>query len=168
MKKETDPNKAASDARADRLNSWVKTHYRNQQEFIDKFGLNQGEIANIIGKKRVIGERKARKLEDQTDIPFMYLDGSTQEYHDDQEWMEKSPSNQIYYEDKNFDSNDRRLRVLEILKKIDKIKADGNVSSIEIMAIDLLLDSTFRTVEDLIKNISNSTSQNETTTQKTG
>ena len=61
MTKDIDPNKAASDARADRLNSWVSTHYRNQQEFIEKFGLNQGEISNIIKKKRVIGERKLIK-----------------------------------------------------------------------------------------------------------
>lgn len=70
-----DPNKIASDARADRLKTWIDTHYENQQSFIDKFDLNQGEISNIIQKKRVIGERKARKLESQTDIPTMYLDG---------------------------------------------------------------------------------------------
>ena len=75
MNRDNDFNKASSDARADRLASWVKTHYRNKQEFIDKFGLNQGEITNIIAKKRVIGERKARKLESQTDIPHMHLDG---------------------------------------------------------------------------------------------
>lgn len=70
-----DLNKTASDARADRLKTWIDTHYDNQQAFIDRFDLNQGEISNIIQKKRVIGERKARKLESQTDIPAMYLDG---------------------------------------------------------------------------------------------
>ena len=75
MPKTYDLNKASSDARADKLDSWVKTHYRNQREFVEKFGLNQGEISNLIQKKRVLGERKARKLEEQTDIPDMYLDG---------------------------------------------------------------------------------------------
>lgn len=70
-----DLNKAASDARAERLESWVTLHYKNQQEFVDKFELNQGEISNIIKKKRVLGERRARKLEQQTDIPPMYLEG---------------------------------------------------------------------------------------------
>lgn len=45
-----DPNKIASDARADRLKTWIDTHYENQQSFIDKFDLNQGEISNIIKK----------------------------------------------------------------------------------------------------------------------
>lgn len=79
MNKVSDLNKAASNARADRLKAWVENHYESQQAFIDKFELNQGEISNIIQKKRVIGERKARKLEQQTDIPLMYLDGLNQE-----------------------------------------------------------------------------------------
>lgn len=76
MNNSIDINKAASDARAEKLEAWVKLHYKSQQEFIDKFELNQGEISNIIKKKRVIGERKARKLESQTDMPTMYLDGA--------------------------------------------------------------------------------------------
>lgn len=75
MSKASDLSKAASDARAEKLEAWVKIHFDSQQAFIDKFHLNQGEISNIIKKRRVLGERRARKLEQQANMPAMYLDG---------------------------------------------------------------------------------------------
>lgn len=75
MNTSTDLNKAASDARADRLAAWIDNNYPSQRAFVEKFELNQGEISAIVGKRRVLGERKARKLESQTNMPSMYLDG---------------------------------------------------------------------------------------------
>lgn len=69
--------KTLSNHRADRLTLWIATYYDGiQAKFIDKFDLNQGEISQMLLKKRVIGEKKARKLEEQTDIPPMWLDAS--------------------------------------------------------------------------------------------
>ncbi len=138
MNKEIDPNKAASDARAERLDSWVKDHYRTKQEFIDKFGLNQGEITNIISKKRVIGERKARKLESQTDIPDMYLEGivfSKGDYVLESEYPEKN----------------RYPRFIEISKKIDELKKEKKLSDAELLAIDIVINNALQTVDQMIE-----------------
>ncbi|ENU83061.1 hypothetical protein F974_01893 [Acinetobacter sp. CIP 102159] len=143
MNRDNDFNKASSDARADRLASWVKTHYRNKQEFIDKFGLNQGEITNIIAKKRVIGERKARKLESQTDIPYLYLDG----VDTDQAML----GNSVTFAEDSYIIASRFPKLAEILKKIDKLEKDKKLSAAELIAIDTSLNNALNNVEDLIE-----------------
>ena len=159
MNKEIDPNKAASDARADRLASWVKTHYRNKQEFIDKFGLNQGEITNIIAKKRVIGERKARKLESQTDIPHMYLDGL--------DGGNLTMLGVSVTED-NQAIGSRYSRFIQLCKKIDVLENNKKLSAAELIAIDLVLNNAFRTVDDMVEILTKPPSNSEITAQKTG
>lgn len=65
----------ASDNRADRLKSWIDTYYGGvQARFIEKFDLKQSEISQIINKSRVCGEKKARDIEDKSDIPEGWLD----------------------------------------------------------------------------------------------
>ncbi|WP_353170905.1 hypothetical protein [Acinetobacter rudis] len=140
MTKDLDPNKAASDARADRLNSWVTTHYRNQQEFIEKFGLNQGEISNIIKKKRVIGERKARKLESQTDMPEMYLDGSDSGF--------------VLAETPLLDSSQsgvRYAKFMHICQTIDSLEQDKKLSTQDIQMIEFVINHAETALSDLLE-----------------
>lgn len=146
MTKDTDPNKAASDARADRLDSWVKTHYRNKQQFIEKFGLNQGEITNIIAKKRVIGERKARKIESQTDIPNMYLDGLDLD-------LDLAMDSASVVED-SYVLDSKYPKLVQICKKIDELEKNKMVSDAELMAINVVLNNALDTVEDMIELLS--------------
>ena len=126
MNRDNDFNKASSDARADRLASWVKTHYRNKQEFIDKFGLNQGEISNIIKKKRVIGERKARKLELQTDIPEMYLDGVNTSTTDGDKAL-----------DVQLPNSPRYVKFMHLCQTIDNLDMDKKLSDQDLKMIQL-------------------------------
>lgn len=142
MTKDIDPNKAASDARADRLDSWVKTHYRNKQQFIEKFGLNQGEITNIIAKKRVIGERKARKIESQTDIPDMYLDGLD---------SANVTVDSISVIEDSYVIGSKYPKIVQICKKIDELENDKKISAAELMAINVVLNNAIDTVEDMIE-----------------
>ena len=66
----------ASDLRSDRLKQWIDSHYDGvQARFIDKFDLKQSEISQIINKSRVCGEKKARDIEEKSDIPSGWLDG---------------------------------------------------------------------------------------------
>lgn len=142
MTKDIDPNKAASDARADRLDSWVKTHYRNKQQFIEKFGLNQGKITNIIAKKRVIGERKARKIESQTDIPDMYLDGLD---------SANVTVDSISVIEDSYVIGSKYPKIVQICKKIDELENDKKISAAELMAINVVLNNAIDTVEDMIE-----------------
>ena len=140
MTKDIDPNKAASDARADRLNSWVSTHYRNQQEFIEKFGLNQGEISNIIKKKRVIGERKARKLESQTDIPEMYLDGANSASVDSNKTIDVvQPTNSPRY-----------TKFMHICQTIDNLEKDRKISDQDLQMIAFVINHAETALDDLL------------------
>lgn len=140
MTKDIDPNKAASDARADRLNSWVSTHYRNQQEFIEKFGLNQGEISNIIKKKRVIGERKARKLELQTDIPEMYLDGVNTSTTDGDKALDVQPSNSPRY-----------AKFMHLCQTIDNLERDKKLSEQDLKMIAFVINHAETALDDLLE-----------------
>ena len=160
MNRDNDFNKASSDARADRLASWVKTHYRNKQEFIDKFGLNQGEITNIIAKKRVIGERKARKLESQTDIPHMHLDGL------DGSLSMLGESVSVVEDDHTIGS--RYAKFIQICKKIDDLENNKKLSPADLMTIDLVLNNVFRALDDMVEMHTKPLSQSEITAQKTG
>lgn len=65
----------ASDNRSDRLKLWIDEHYGGvQARFIEKFDLKQSEISQIINKSRVCGEKKARDIENKSDIPENWLD----------------------------------------------------------------------------------------------
>ncbi|OTG80793.1 hypothetical protein B9T31_15950 [Acinetobacter sp. ANC 4558] len=141
MTKDIDPNKASSDARADRLNSWVTIHYRNQQEFIEKFGLNQGEISNIIKKKRVIGERKARKLESQTDIPKMYLDGIDSTVKQQSE----APVDSQAITCSKYD------KLIQICKTIDTLENDKKLSSQDLQMISFVINHAETALDDLLE-----------------
>lgn len=140
MTKDIDPNKAASDARADRLNSWVSTHYRNQQEFIEKFGLNQGEISNIIKKKRVIGERKARKLELQTDIPKMYLDGI------DSSTINGNKAIDVI----QLANSPRCTKFMHICQIIDDLEKDKKLSDQDLKMIAFIINHAETALDDLL------------------
>lgn len=136
MSKDYDLNKASSDARADKLDSWVKTHYKNQREFVEKFGLNQGEISNLIQKKRVLGERKARKLEQQTDMPIMYLDG-------------KEEANSEYQTGNSLTK--RYDKFVELCKFLDTLQLDKTISSSDLDDIDIVLDNAIRTINEMVE-----------------
>ena len=140
MTKDIDPNKAASDARADRLNSWVSTHYRNQQEFIEKFGLNQGEISNIIKKKRVIGERKARKLELQTDIQEMYLDGVNTSTTDGDKAL-----------DVQLPNSPRYVKFMHLCQTIDNLDRDKKLSDQDLKMIAFVINHAETALDDLLE-----------------
>ena len=135
MPKNYDLNKASSDARADKLDSWVKTHYKNQREFVEKFGLNQGEISNLIQKKRVLGERKARKLEQQTDIPEMYLDGRCEVNTEDVAQTELSG---------------RYAEFIDFCGKLEALGQTKQLSTIDLDDIDIVLDNAIRTINEMI------------------
>ena len=136
MPKTYDLNKASSDARADKLDSWVKTHYRNQREFVEKFGLNQGEISNLIQKKRVLGERKARKLEEQTDIPDMYLDGR------DVLTTEAVPQHEL---------STRYKKIIDFCMSLDVLHESKSLSNNDLDDIDLVLDNAIRTINEMVE-----------------
>ena len=135
MPKNYDLNKASSDARTDKLDSWVKTHYKNQREFVEKFGLNQGEISNLIQKKRVLGERKARKLEQQTDIPEMYLDGRCEVNTEDVAQTKLSG---------------RYAEFIDFCGKLEALGQTKQLSTIDLDDIDIVLDNAIRTINEMI------------------
>lgn len=135
MSKDHDLNKASSDARADKLDSWVKTHYKNQREFVEKFGLNQGEISNLIQKKRVLGERKARKLEEQTDIPTMYLDGK------DTADIELKIQSIL---------NKRHDKLIELCKSLDSLQERNLLSDGDLDDINIVFDNAIRTINEMV------------------
>lgn len=136
MSKTYDLNKASSDARADKLDSWVKTHYRNQREFVEKFGLNQGEISNLIQKKRVLGERKARKLEEQTDIPKMYLDGR------DESFTEAVAQKKV---------SARYERFIDFCINLDTLHDNKSLTNSDLDNIDIVLDNAIRTINEMVE-----------------
>lgn len=136
MPKTYDLNKASSDARADKLDSWVKTHYRNQREFVEKFGLNQGEISNLIQKKRVLGERKARKLEEQTDIPDMYLDGR------DESFTEVAAQNKL---------SARYEKFIDFCMNLDALHENNSLTNSDLDDIDIILDNAIRTINEMVE-----------------
>ncbi|WP_159515843.1 hypothetical protein [Acinetobacter sp. 18QD2AZ41W] len=135
MSKDHDLNKASSDARADKLDSWVKTHYKNQREFVEKFGLNQGEISNLIQKKRVLGERKARKLEEQTDIPAMYLDGKD---------VVVSESKTQSILSKRYD------RLIDLCQSLDTLQENKLLSDSDLDDINIVFDNAIRTINEMV------------------
>jgi phage repressor protein C with HTH and peptisase S24 domain len=64
-----------------RLKLWIDTHFSGSQaSFIDDASkrteepINQGELSSLIGGNKSFGEKKARKLETQGGMPFMWLD----------------------------------------------------------------------------------------------
>lgn len=136
MSKTYDLNKASSDARAEKLDSWVKTHYRNQREFVEKFGLNQGEISNLIQKKRVLGERKARKLEEQTDIPKMYLDGR------DESFAEVAAQNKL---------SARYEKFIDFCMNLDVLNENNSLTNSDLDDIDIILDNAIRTINEMVE-----------------
>lgn len=136
MSKTYDLNKASSDARADKLESWVKTHYRNQREFVEKFGLNQGEISNLIQKKRVLGERKARKLEEQTDIPDMYLEGR------DESFTEVVAQNKL---------SARYKKLIDFCMSLDTLHENKSLTNNDLDDIDIVLDNAIRTINEMVE-----------------
>lgn len=136
MSKTYDLNKASSDARADKLESWVKTHYRNQREFVEKFGLNQGEISNLIQKKRVLGERKARKLEEQTDIPDMYLEGRAESF------TEVIVQNKV---------SARYKKLIDFCINLDALHENKSLTNNDLDDIDIVLDNTIRTINEMVE-----------------
>lgn len=57
-----------------KLAQWIDTHHSGiQADFINKTGVNQGELSGLL-KEKSFGEKKARKLEEQAGMPAMWLD----------------------------------------------------------------------------------------------
>ncbi|HIW07013.1 MAG TPA: peptidase S24 [Candidatus Ignatzschineria merdigallinarum] len=67
--------KEATRIRAENLKAWIDKYYGGKQAaFIEKTGMNQGELSALINGRRVFGERKARSIEELADMPNMYLE----------------------------------------------------------------------------------------------
>lgn len=67
--------KEATRIRAENLKAWIDEYYGGKQAaFIEKTGMNQGELSALINGRRVFGERKARAIEELADMPNMYLE----------------------------------------------------------------------------------------------
>ncbi len=61
-------------SRRKRLQSWIDIHYKGvQAAFIEKTGINQGELSALL-KTKSFGEKKARKIEVDCGMPNMWLD----------------------------------------------------------------------------------------------
>lgn len=71
--------KEATRIRAENLKAWIDEYYGGKQAaFIEKTGMNQGELSALINGRRVFGERKARSIEELADMPNMYLEQTEQ------------------------------------------------------------------------------------------
>jgi|GEM_PF-5418463 len=73
--------KETAEHRRKRLRMWIDENFdRSQSAFIDdaskrsKKPMNQGELSAILSGKKSFGEKKARSLETQGGMPFMWLD----------------------------------------------------------------------------------------------
>lgn len=67
--------KEAARIRAENLKAWIDRYYGGKQAaFIEKTGMNQGELSALINGRRVFGERKARSIEELAEMPNMYLE----------------------------------------------------------------------------------------------
>ena len=56
------------------LRKWIDDHHNGSQaSFMELTGINQGELSALL-KDKSFGEKKARLLEDQSGMPFLYLD----------------------------------------------------------------------------------------------
>lgn len=65
--------------RAENLKAWIDEYFGGKQAaFIEKTGMNQGELSALINGRRVFGERKARAIEELADMPNMYLEKTTE------------------------------------------------------------------------------------------
>lgn len=71
--------KDLTQVRSANLKRWIDDYFQGKQAlFIEKTGINQGELSALLNLKRPFGERKARSIESSADMPFMYLD----QYHE--------------------------------------------------------------------------------------
>lgn len=60
--------------RRSNLQRWIDHHHNGvQAEFVNVTGINQGELSALLRNKS-FGERKARNLERQANMPYLYLD----------------------------------------------------------------------------------------------
>lgn len=58
-----------------RLKQWIDDRHEGRQaDFIDKTGINQGELSALLSGKKSFGEKKARNLENDAGMPADYLD----------------------------------------------------------------------------------------------
>lgn len=65
--------------RAENLKSWIDEYFGGKQAaFIEKTGMNQGELSALINGRRVFGERKARSIEELAHMPNMYLEQTSE------------------------------------------------------------------------------------------
>lgn len=83
------------DIRRRRLQILIDREYGGvQANFIEKTGINQGELSGLLGGKRTFGERKARGIERQTELDAFWLDQN--EEVDEGKIPRKHPHLQIY------------------------------------------------------------------------
>lgn len=61
--------------RRDQLKAWIAAHYPSTRAFCRAHGLNESEISQLLRTKS-FGSRRARNLEQQTGMPFRYLEGT--------------------------------------------------------------------------------------------
>lgn len=65
---------AAAETRRVRLKEWIDKYFNESQaEFAAKFDLNAGEVSGLLNQKS-FGEKRARHLEKQAEMPDGYLD----------------------------------------------------------------------------------------------
>lgn len=65
--------------RRENLRSWIQINcHGSQAAFVEKTGINQGELSGLL-KKKSFGEKKARDLEFQANMPKFWLDSNNQD-----------------------------------------------------------------------------------------
>lgn len=65
---------AIPELRREKLRKWIDEHCEGSQaKFVEMTGINQGELSGLL-KNKSFGEKKARNLEQQANMPAFYLD----------------------------------------------------------------------------------------------
>lgn len=59
--------------RRKRLAQLISERYESQADFVSRTGINQGEVSALL-KSKSFGEKKARKIEEDSGLPVRWLD----------------------------------------------------------------------------------------------
>lgn len=62
------------DIRRAKLAQLIEGRYKSQADFVEKTGINQGEASALLSGKKSFGEKKARKIEADSNLPVGWLD----------------------------------------------------------------------------------------------
>lgn len=95
------------------LKAWIDERFKGvQAAFVDKTGINQGELSGLL-KKKSFGEKKARALEKQAGMPDGWLDS----IHDNEEPATLSADDQQILSAADFMPPDRLASMIEQVKQ---------------------------------------------------